>query len=364
MTVNTGGAGGLTVDDVSPTGLVCFSGGKDSAAMLLRMLELNDPVNYPVTRIAFADTGFEFPDLYEYIKLIQAYLDDHYGHLGLTIEYLKPASTWDDWFYGIVERGDNKGKTRGAPLRVYPCWWSRESKLFPLHRLNTDMGATFQFVGIAYDEQGRIKKKDNDWNKNIRYPLNEWKWTEQDCLSYLEHLGLPNKLYAHFNRLGCFHCPKQNARSWHQLWKEYPDLWEISKHWDNESLRVGGLTIAGGINVKGEPKTLEEAEVLFKQGYIPASNQGKFDCKSCNAVSFTSTGDLVIEDFDDDQAYERDPELLRRFGDKAPDVEWIPPSHAAAQHIEAADFGTWFKVDAIRIDEDEPTDDCFFDEDA
>ena len=37
-------------------GVVAFSGGKDSTAMLLRMLELDDPINYPVNRIVFCDT--------------------------------------------------------------------------------------------------------------------------------------------------------------------------------------------------------------------------------------------------------------------------------------------------------------------
>jgi len=43
--------------------IVSFSGGKDSTAMLLRMLELKMPVD----KIVFADTGFEFPELYDYI---------------------------------------------------------------------------------------------------------------------------------------------------------------------------------------------------------------------------------------------------------------------------------------------------------
>ena len=45
-------------------GVVCFSGGKDSTAMLLRMLEINDPAQYPIKRVIFADTEFEFPELY------------------------------------------------------------------------------------------------------------------------------------------------------------------------------------------------------------------------------------------------------------------------------------------------------------
>lgn len=44
--------------------IVSFSGGKDSTAMLLRMLE----ENMPVDEILFYDTGKEFPDMYDHIK--------------------------------------------------------------------------------------------------------------------------------------------------------------------------------------------------------------------------------------------------------------------------------------------------------
>ena len=44
-------------------GVVCFSGGNDSTAMLLRMLEIDDHERYPIKRIVLADTELEFPEL-------------------------------------------------------------------------------------------------------------------------------------------------------------------------------------------------------------------------------------------------------------------------------------------------------------
>jgi len=99
--------------------VVAFSGGKDSTAMLLRMIELD----YQIDEIVFADTTFEFPELYEYIKRVETYI-------GRKITILEPdKDLFKKWMYGKVTRGANKGKVRGYPLKAFPCWWTRESKV-------------------------------------------------------------------------------------------------------------------------------------------------------------------------------------------------------------------------------------------
>lgn len=50
--------------------IVQFSGGKDSTAMLLMMLEKDMPID----EIIFCDTGKEFPQMYEHIEKIQKYI--------------------------------------------------------------------------------------------------------------------------------------------------------------------------------------------------------------------------------------------------------------------------------------------------
>lgn len=301
-------------------GMVCFSGGKDSTAMLLKMLEMNDPVNYPVNRICFANTHFEFQELYDYLEFIDNYIQEHYPDAP-RVEMLDPLKTWDDWFYGEITRGNNKGKVRGAPLRVYPCWWSRHAKVEPLQRAQKDY--RWSFVGIASDEAHRVQKQDPKKPERMqtRYPLIEWGWTENDCMEYLSHLGIGNHLYLSFNRIGCYHCIKQPLSSWYQVWSQWPDKFEESKEWDKESMRVSGH----GLRMD---YTLEELEAKFQAGFQPEAKLGVNDCSSCDAVSFISTGNMELEDFDDDDAIERDP----RFKDspanegESPTV-WIPPSH-------------------------------------
>ena len=50
--------------------IVQFSGGKDSTAMLLMMLEKGMPVD----EIIFCDTGKEFPAMYDHIEKVHTYI--------------------------------------------------------------------------------------------------------------------------------------------------------------------------------------------------------------------------------------------------------------------------------------------------
>jgi len=239
---------------------VSFSGGKDSTAMLIRLLELEEQID----GIYFADTGFEFPELYEYIKKIEKYT-------GQEIKIIKPKNSFSHWFYGKVTRGNFKGKVRGFPMYVNPCFWAREAKIKPLQKLRKK--ADIFYIGIAFNEIERMSK-----DENIRYPLIEWKWTEQDCINYLNKKGLFNPLYANFNRLGCYFCPKQSISSLYVLWKNYPELWNKMQFWEKENIKYCNRTI--------KEKPLSNYEKDFKQGKKP-KNQSKYECwNGCEGVKY------------------------------------------------------------------------------
>ena len=240
--------------------IISFSGGKDSTAMLLRMLELKMPID----RIVFADTGFEFPELYDYIKRIEKYINR-------SIEIIQPNKDFWEWAKGTVIRGENKGKIRGLPLRAFPCWWTRESKVIPLQNLRKGKDILF-YVGIAFDESERISKTD----KNIIYPLVNWKWKEKDCVDYLNKKGLLNPLYVNFNRLGCWLCPKQGVGSLYVMWKNYPKLWVEMKKLELWEYKHKGKQLYN--------KDLMQIELAFKKGHIP-KKLPKYGCShGCESV--------------------------------------------------------------------------------
>jgi 3'-phosphoadenosine 5'-phosphosulfate sulfotransferase (PAPS reductase)/FAD synthetase len=50
--------------------IVMFSGGKDSTALLLKMIELNMQID----EIISVDTGVEFPEMYNHIKKVENFI--------------------------------------------------------------------------------------------------------------------------------------------------------------------------------------------------------------------------------------------------------------------------------------------------
>ncbi len=44
-------------------------------------------------------------------------------------------------------------------------------------------------------------------------------------MAYLRERGLYNSLYDHFDRIGCWWCPKQPLKSLRALWRYSPEKW-------------------------------------------------------------------------------------------------------------------------------------------
>ena len=68
--------------------IVSFSGGKDSTAMLLKMLE----ENWTIDEILFCDTGKDFPDMIEHIEKVKRYIKENYNK---EITILKAEKSFD-----------------------------------------------------------------------------------------------------------------------------------------------------------------------------------------------------------------------------------------------------------------------------
>jgi 3'-phosphoadenosine 5'-phosphosulfate sulfotransferase (PAPS reductase)/FAD synthetase len=205
--------------------IVSFSGGKDSTAMLLRMIELN----YQIDEVIFADTTFEFPEMYMWINKIESILP-------FKITKVTAPHSFDSWFYGIPKRGKRgkQGIIRGFPPEFYGCWWQRDCKT---NAISKKIGkGNIVYMGIASDEFKRSKaKRYSKGDNTYKFPLIDWNWSESDCVKYLESKGLKHPLVTKFKRTGCWLCPKQSKKSLYSLYIHYPILWERLKKYELDS---------------------------------------------------------------------------------------------------------------------------------
>lgn len=200
--------------------IVSFSGGKDSTAMLLRMVE----ENMQIDEIIFCDTGKEFPGMYEHIKKVEQYIKR-------PITILKADKSFDYYMFEHEKtRGKNKGK-KGYGWASGRCRWC--TTLLKNNVVNSYLNkykkeGYVEYIGIAYDEPKRIKDK--------KYPLVEWKMTEKDCLEYCYNRGFNwNGLYEHFDRVSCWCCPLKKIKEYRTLYIHYPELWKELEEMDQKT---------------------------------------------------------------------------------------------------------------------------------
>ena len=215
--------------------VVSFSGGKDSTAMLLMLLERGEPI----ADIVFFDGGWEFPQMHEHLEQVEQLI-------GRKITRLRPRlpvgvvtdKTPFDWMFSefpIVKRGTSHvhriGRYWPSP-RIRWCTGRKQEALRAhlralTHRDGFDLPLR-QCVGFAADELGRLDgptKKDSTYHVQ-RYPLIEWGVTEADALEYCKGYGFTwGGLYKLFDRVSCFCCPLQSLDNLRALRRYFPDLW-------------------------------------------------------------------------------------------------------------------------------------------
>lgn len=206
--------------------VVSFSGGKDSTAMLLRMLEEGMQVDL----ILYCDTGLEFPEMEEHIRKVEAYI-------GREITTIK--SEHDFMWYAtekerVVKSVKTPGLTPGQIVKGYGWptafsrWCTKHLKTEVIDRYLHDLKKDYdieRYIGIAADEPER--------KRDLNYPLIDWGMTEADCLTYCYDRGFDwGGLYEIWDRVSCWCCPLQSLESLRKLKKNRPELWNRLKEMD------------------------------------------------------------------------------------------------------------------------------------
>lgn len=205
--------------------IVSFSGGKDSTAMLLMMIEKNMRID----EIIFCDTGMEFPSMYDHIKKVE-------NLINRKITILKSEK---DFEYMMLEHRKIKGKNKGKQGYAWPSMMNRwctsylKQDVIRKYLKQYKEFNVIEYHGIAFDEPKRVEKNNK---KNVIYPLFEWGITENMALEYCYSKGLDwNGLYKEFKRVSCWCCPLKSLKELKTLYLNHNDLWERLKLLDSKS---------------------------------------------------------------------------------------------------------------------------------
>lgn len=207
--------------------IVSFSGGKDSTAMLLLMIEKNIKID----EIIFLDTGMEFPAMYQHIKQVEKFIDR-------SITILRAEKSFE---YMMLEYEKQRGKNKGQKGYSWPDFRNRwctsylKKQVIKKYLKKYKGYEIVEFHGIAVDEVKRLEKNNE---KNVRYPLAEWNITEKEALEYCYNKGFNwDGLYDNFDRVSCWCCPLKNLKELKTLYLKYPVLWNKLKEWEQKTYR-------------------------------------------------------------------------------------------------------------------------------
>lgn len=208
--------------------IASVSFGKDSLAMLLRLIEENKPLD----EVVFYDTGMEFECIYNLRNKILPLLEAH------NIKYteLKPKETF---LYTMFEKPVKK--RNGTIGKGYSwcggrCRWGTTEKLKAIEK---HCKGNYEYVGIAYDEQNRLSKERKG---NKLFPLAEWEMTEKDCLEYCYNKGYNwnedgIELYSILDRVSCWCCCNKNLKELENYYKYLPKYWNKLKELQSKTDR-------------------------------------------------------------------------------------------------------------------------------
>lgn len=164
--------------------VVSFSGGKDSTAMLLWMLERGEKVD----DVVFFDGGWEFPEMYDHLAKVEE-------HIGFKINVVRPPEPFTYTLTAhrhVIRRGKYAGQEMigyGFPgFGTRWCTGRKQTALDKYFGQYKQIGVK-DCIGYAADEVTRMGNvRPNKWHK-YRFPLIEAGMTEKDALKYCYDRG-------------------------------------------------------------------------------------------------------------------------------------------------------------------------------
>lgn len=222
------------------------SWGKDSTAMVLKLIE----ENYPLDEVLFYDTGMEFKAIYSVRDMIVPSLSQK----GIKYTELRPDNPF---IYDMLVRPKVKRKTKEETYGNEWCGKCRWHTFIKQKICNQYTGQdNVVYIGIAADESKRLQNLD----LCKRAPLADWGMNEKDCLEYCFSKGIhwhegEIELYDVLDRVSCWCCQNKNLRELKNIYLYLPQYWRMLK----------GLQSRMDTPMKGEGKSIFQLEERFEK---------------------------------------------------------------------------------------------------
>lgn len=207
-----------------------LSGGKDSAALAIYMAR-----EYPEIYIDyfFTDTGYELPEVYEFIDELESLL----GKPILRLNHNERVVNNDVKVFDKLLVEHNNFLPSGRQR-----WCTIKMKLEPFEKwINPylrDGYEVYSYVGIRADEPWRDGFIPNEAQKDlkIKMPFADDGIKRAGVISILESagIGLP-KYYQWRSRSGCTFCFFQRKIEWVRLMERYPEAFEEAKAFEKQA---------------------------------------------------------------------------------------------------------------------------------
>lgn len=220
--------------------LLSFGGGVNSTALLVGLEEREERPD----AILFADTGGEKPGTYQHIERMQEWLASK-KFPPITVVKQKLTLEAD-----CLERETLPGKAFGFGS----C--SDRFKIQPQKKWlrDNDIKNPMWLVGIHSGEKHRAERTLNQ-RTDVRFPLIEWEWDQEDCIEAIRCAGLPIPIKS-----ACFFCPSMRKAEVLALAKSDPELFQRAVEMERAAKEAGTLQTVKGLGRRWSWESLVKAD--------------------------------------------------------------------------------------------------------
>lgn len=245
--------------------VLSLSFGKDSMALLIEVLKRKFPLDY----VIFCDIKFsnkisgEHPLMAEWIPQAEKLLKDKFN---IEVLHLTAKKNFTEQFYTVKQKGNHIGRRYGFPYLI-GAWCNGILKLDPINNfikgIIKEFGAVTEYIGIASDEPKRLERYKELETENHKYiTLADLGISELQAMEICKEHDLLSPKYSNSFRGGCWFCPKQSMWDLYNLWKDYPEYFNILEEMEKDSF-----------NSFKPNKTIKQIGEQFENGKIPKRNK-------------------------------------------------------------------------------------------